>query len=78
MTLGQWVRNLSAGLLFGILAIGLLPFLLVYNCADLLGIIELESSPIALLLTKIIGIPQKVEHGDAEQQEANHVNNRDE
>ncbi|WP_054026719.1 hypothetical protein [Bacillus sp. FJAT-28004] len=50
MTLGQMLRNVSIGLLFGILAIGLLPFLVIFNWAEMLNLVELETSPLFMLL----------------------------
>ncbi|GGD53635.1 hypothetical protein [Paenibacillus nasutitermitis] len=67
MTLGKFARSLSAGLIFGILAIALLPFLLVYNWAEMFGLIEMDSSPLFLLMTKWIGKPWKNESSLPEQ-----------
>jgi hypothetical protein len=50
MTFGQMLRNVSVGLLFGILAIGLLPFLVIFNWAEMLNLVELETSPLFMLL----------------------------
>ncbi|UVI32015.1 hypothetical protein [Paenibacillus spongiae] len=70
MTMGKWMRYITAGMLLGILVIGLLPFLLVYSMADLLGTIDLDSSPLSLLFTKLIGIARKTESDDSKQQDA--------
>ncbi|RCW41773.1 hypothetical protein [Paenibacillus prosopidis] len=55
MTLGKIIRSLTIGLIFGILAIGLLPFLVIFNFAEMLNIVELETSPLYMLLGRLIG-----------------------
>jgi len=54
MTLGKMLRNISFGLIFGILAIGLLPFLVIFNWAEMLNLVELETSPLLMLLGRFI------------------------
>jgi len=54
MTLGKMLRNVSVGLIFGILAIGLLPFLVIFNWAEMLNLVELETSPLFMLLGRFI------------------------
>ncbi|MBD2870952.1 hypothetical protein [Paenibacillus arenilitoris] len=55
MTVGQMLRSLAAGLLIGIFALGLLPFLIVLNGMELLGLAELEASPLYMLLGSVTG-----------------------
>ncbi|MBW7457720.1 hypothetical protein ACFOLF_29175 [Paenibacillus sepulcri] len=55
MTIGKIARSLSVGILFAILGIALLPFLLVYNWADMFGLIDLDSSPLMLFMAKWLG-----------------------
>ncbi|WP_028609423.1 hypothetical protein [Paenibacillus harenae] len=55
MTFGKMLRSLSVGLLIGILAIGLLPFLLIVNGIELIGLTELESSPLYMLISRMTG-----------------------
>lgn len=55
MTFGKMIRSLTIGLIFGILALGLLPFLVIFNCAEMLNIVELETSPLFMLLGRLIG-----------------------
>lgn len=57
MTWGNAVRCLSVGFLFGIFAIGLLPFLVILGWADFFNVVELEASPIFLFMGKFIGKP---------------------
>lgn len=52
MTFGKMIRSLSIGLIFGILAIGLLPFLVIYNWAEMLSLVELETSPLFMLISR--------------------------
>lgn len=52
MTVGKAARSLLVGLLFGILALGLLPFLAIYNWAELLSL-DLETSPLFMLIAKL-------------------------
>ncbi|MCA0756746.1 hypothetical protein KP806_16945 [Paenibacillus sp. N4] len=49
MTLGKMLRCLTAGFLFGVLAIGILPFLLIFNWAEMLGLSEYGASPLFML-----------------------------
>jgi hypothetical protein len=55
MTLVKMLRNVSIGLLFGVLAIGLLPFMVIFNWAEMLNLVELETSPLFMLLGRFIG-----------------------
>ena len=52
MTVGKAARSILVGLLFGILALGLLPFLAIYNWAELLSL-DLETSPLFMLIAKL-------------------------
>ncbi|MGO4347492.1 hypothetical protein AB4Z45_18555 [Paenibacillus sp. MCAF9] len=54
MTIGKMLRNVSVGLIFGILAIGLLPFLVIFNWTEMLNLVELETSPLFMLLGRFI------------------------
>lgn len=54
MLLGKMIRGISIGLLIGILAIGLLPFLIIFNWAEMQSLVELESSPLFMLLGRFI------------------------
>ncbi|NIK76564.1 hypothetical protein FHS15_001689 [Paenibacillus castaneae] len=54
MTVSKIIRSLSFGFIFGILAIGLLPFLIVFNWAEMLNFTELEASPLFLVATRFI------------------------
>lgn len=54
MLLGKMMRSLSVGLLVGIFAIGLLPFLVIYNWAEMYGMIDLDTAPLFLLVRKFI------------------------
>lgn len=56
MSLGKMIRSLTIGLIFGILALGLLPFLVIFNFAEMLNIVELEASPLYMLLGRLIGM----------------------
>jgi membrane-associated HD superfamily phosphohydrolase len=69
MTLGKMVRSLSIGFIFGILAIGLLPFLVIFNFAEMLNIVELEASPLYMLLGRLIGRAPLNDRTDQPQQE---------
>lgn len=40
MHAGNVVKSISFGFLFAILAIGLLPFLVVYSCAEMYGLAD--------------------------------------
>lgn len=55
MTLGKVIRSLSIGFIFSILAIGLLPFLVIFNWADMLNLAELETSPLFILIGRFVG-----------------------
>ncbi|OBZ08622.1 hypothetical protein [Bacillus sp. FJAT-26390] len=55
MTIAKMLRNVSFGLIFGVLAIGLLPFLVIFNWAEMLNLVELETSPLFILLGRFIG-----------------------
>ncbi|MDQ0059749.1 hypothetical protein [Paenibacillus harenae] len=55
MTVGKMVRNVLLGLIFGVLAIGLMPFLIVFNWAEMLNLAEFEASPLFMLLGRYIG-----------------------
>lgn len=69
MTLGKMVRNISVGLLFGILAIGLLPFLVIFNWAEMLNLVELEASPLFLIFGRMLGrTPLKAKANKPKQQ----------
>lgn len=49
------MRSLTVGLVLAIVAIGLLPFLLVYLISDASGMSELDPTPIFTLVNKFIG-----------------------
>ena len=56
MTLMKIVRCMTVGLVLAILAIGLLPFLLVFFLTDVSGMSELaDATPIYTLVNKFIG-----------------------
>ncbi len=48
MTLGKAVRSIAFGILFAVLALGLLPFLVVNSLGELYGAVE---------STEMVGIP---------------------
>ncbi|WP_165822479.1 hypothetical protein [Paenibacillus montanisoli] len=52
MNTGKALRLLVIGFVIAILAIGMLPFLVVYSWSDLYGITEMEpaSTPLSVLL----------------------------
>ncbi|WP_308639513.1 hypothetical protein [Paenibacillus silvisoli] len=52
MHAGKIVRFLVFGFLLAVLAIGLLPFLVIYSWSDMYGITEIEpaSTPLTVLL----------------------------
>ncbi len=49
MTLSNVFVRLMAGFLFAALALGLLPFLLIHNLAEVMGLSGLYTSPLVLL-----------------------------
>ncbi|MFC5529389.1 hypothetical protein [Cohnella yongneupensis] len=55
MTLAKMMRCMTAGLILAILAIGLLPFLLVYFLTDVSGLSDFDTTPIYTLVNKFIG-----------------------
>ncbi|MEV5030491.1 hypothetical protein [Paenibacillus sp. LPE1-1-1.1] len=70
MPLGKMLRNISIGLIVGILAIGLLPFLVIFNMAEMLNLVELEASPLFMILGRFIGrTPLKAKRNKAQQQD---------
>lgn len=70
MTLFKMLRNISIGLLFGVLAIGLLPFLVIFNWVEMLNLVELETSPLFMLLGRFIGpLSRKGSTGQTEQKQ---------
>ncbi|CAM4341126.1 hypothetical protein FHS16_002567 [Paenibacillus endophyticus] len=73
MTLGQMIRNISIGLILGILAIGLLPFLVIFSWAEMQSLIEFETSPLFMMIGRFIGRkPSKDDPATPEKQKANH------
>jgi|GEM_PF-2264687 len=50
MSLRKAVLGISSGILFAIVAIGLLPFLTVYSLAELSGISIMDSAPLLFLV----------------------------
>jgi hypothetical protein len=55
VTFGKAVRCFSVGLIIGIVCIGLLPFLVIYSYAEIFDLFESETSPILMLIGKLIG-----------------------
>ncbi|MBD2844256.1 hypothetical protein IDH44_03565 [Paenibacillus sp. IB182496] len=55
MTIGKLARNVTVGFVIGLLALGLLPFLLIYNFAELVNGVELDATPLFLLMRKWLG-----------------------
>ncbi|MFF2093163.1 hypothetical protein [Paenibacillus sp. NPDC058174] len=55
MTLGKMLRNVSVGLIFGIIAIGLLPFLVIFNWVEMINVAEIEASPLFLIIGRFVG-----------------------
>ncbi|THF83695.1 hypothetical protein [Cohnella fermenti] len=51
---GRIVRSITLGMVIAVLAIGLLPFLLVYALSDMNGVIDLDSTPFCLFLSRFI------------------------
>ncbi|MGO4545817.1 hypothetical protein AB4Z29_13545 [Paenibacillus sp. 2TAB23] len=73
MTLGQMIRNISIGLIIGIVAIGLLPFLVIFSWAEMQSLIEFETSPLFMMIGRFIGRKtSKDEPVTPDKQEANH------
>lgn len=54
MTISKIIRSLSFGFIMGILAIGLLPFIIIFNWAEMLSLTELEATPLFLVANKFI------------------------
>ncbi|OMF34666.1 hypothetical protein BK133_11690 [Paenibacillus sp. FSL H8-0548] len=68
MLLGKMMRGISIGLLIGILVMGLLPFLVIFNWAEMQNIVELESSPLFMLLRRFVG-PKPISERKIEQKQ---------
>lgn len=51
---GRMVRSLTFGLAIAVVAIGLLPFLVVFLMSDLSGLIELDPTPFFAFASKFI------------------------
>lgn len=68
MTWGYAVRCLSVGFLFGIFAIGFLPFLVIMGWAEIFNVIELETSPMFLFFGKLISKPSTTSKRDRVQE----------
>ncbi|MGO4540257.1 hypothetical protein [Paenibacillus sp. 2TAB19] len=64
MTVGKMLRNVFLGLIFGVLAIGLMPFLIVFNWAEMLNLAEIETSPLLMLLGRFIGPAKRSVNSD--------------
>jgi len=70
MTLVKMLRNVSVGILFGILALGLLPFLVIFNLAEMLSLAELETTPLFMIIGRFIGpVARKDKTSRPEQQQ---------
>jgi hypothetical protein len=54
MTVGKFVRSVTVGFLLAVFAIGLLPFLFVYNFTEVTGLTDLDTSPLILFIGKFI------------------------
>ena len=54
MTLGQYARGLTVGLLLAVFVIGLLPFMLVYLVSDVSGLQDTDTMPIVSFVNKFI------------------------
>ncbi|RUS43560.1 hypothetical protein [Cohnella sp. AR92] len=51
---GRIVRSVTVGMVMALLAIGLLPFLLIYVVSDLNGLMDLDASPIVSVVSRFI------------------------
>ncbi len=51
---GRMVRSVTFGLAIAVVAIGLLPFLVVFLMSDLSGLIDLDSTPFFAFASKFI------------------------
>lgn len=49
MTLSKILIRMSLGFVFALIALGLLPFLVIFSWAELLGVSELYTSPLLLI-----------------------------
>lgn len=54
MTFGKLIRSFTVGMVMALLAIGLMPFLLIFLLSDISGLTDFDSTPIVTVVSKFI------------------------